>query len=68
MRETTHLPEDEDYAREYLYATDSPITIARAWADAEGGFWIESNDGQHISIPFGLRRLVAKRVKEATFR
>ncbi len=65
IRETVHTPEDPDYAREYRYATTGACTVARVWADVYGGVWI---DGQRVVVPAEIRRLVARRVREAQLR
>lgn len=62
---------DPDYAVPHLFKTDGPHTIASLHVDLDmlghHGVWIESNDGQLIKIPEELRKLVAKRLREATY-
>lgn len=69
MHETTHRPQDPDYPVEYKFdGATGACTVRSVWIDKFGGAWLESVDGQHVVIPPEVRRLVAKRIKEATFR
>ena len=70
--ETSLLPEDEDYSKEYKYSylniLPGPCTITLFWIDMYGGAWLESSDGQRVLIPMEIRSLLAKRIKEGRFR
>jgi len=70
IRETLEPSEDEDFCQMFRYATDGACAISKLWVDEtpEHGIWMESNDGQRVKVPECLRRLIAKRVKEAMFR
>lgn len=72
IKETISPSPGEDHCMEFRYETgEGACLIKRAWVDeTEGGhsFWIESQDGQRVVIPEELRKLIAKRCREATFR
>jgi hypothetical protein len=68
IKEIHNRPEDTDYSQEFRYETDGACTLNRVWVDYEGGFWIESNDGQRVVIPIEFRKLITKKIKGLTFR
>jgi len=68
IKETHFRPEEIEYSQGFKYDTTGACTIAHLWADAEGGLWVESNDGQRVVIPAEVRKLVAKRVRDTLFR
>jgi hypothetical protein len=71
IKETHDRPEDTDYSQEFRYETEGACTVRRIWVDETlmgHGFWLESNDGQRVLIPEDLRKLLAKRCRELTFR
>ncbi len=65
------IPEDRDYSAAYNFSLpESPCVIKSLFADSvepqKPSIWIISNDGQKICIPFQIRKLVAKLIKETT--
>lgn len=70
IREILEPSEDPDYAQAFRYETDGASTIKLLWVDEtpEHGVWLISNDGQKVKIPECLRKLVSKRLREATFK
>lgn len=69
MTEERIRRDDPDYAQEFRYEGGAgPCGLRALWVDAHGGCWLESEDGQRVVIPPAIRRLVAGRVREATYR
>jgi len=75
--ETETTPADTDYPTEYRYEIpggDGACVVKSIWADrpnpsdTKDSVWLESNDGQRVCVPFSVRGLVAKRIREAMFR
>ena len=68
IEETSTLPPEEEFCRVYHNRTTGDSTVAALWLDAFGGVWLESNDGQKVVVPGEVRKLLAKRLKEANYR
>lgn len=68
IEESSTLPPEEEFCRVYRYRTTGDSTVAALWVDAMGGVWLESNDGQKVVVPAEVRKLLAKRLRDATFR
>jgi hypothetical protein len=61
--------ETEEYAKTHVFNISEPNTcvIKELWADPNKNIFLRSNDGQIICIPREIKKLVALRIKEATF-
>jgi hypothetical protein len=70
IRETLEPSEEEGYSQTFVYDTDGACTVKRLWVDETPahGVWLESVDGQRVKVPECLRKLVAKRVRDASYR
>jgi hypothetical protein len=67
--ETIIPAEDEDYAKTHVFEFGEPNTcvIKELWVDANRNIFLRSNDSQLICVPKEIRKLIAARIKEATF-
>lgn len=70
IKETHDRPEDADYSQEFRYNENekAPLLVRRVWVDAFNNFWLQSIDGNILVVPESHRKIVSKRMREATFR
>ena len=62
------VPEDTDMCKICTLPTVSPLCVKNVHVDALGGVWMETVDGTRVVIPAEWRKLVAKWVREGTYR
>lgn len=71
ITETIERPREDEFGQVFTYAVTGDATVHKVWVDNTspyGGIWLESNDGSLVVIPDRMRKLLAKRVRDATFR